>query len=192
MISADQEKWDAVLRCDESYDGRFFYGVKTTGIFCRPSCKSKPPLPANVEFFDEPAAAYERGLRPCKRCRPDLLEYKPMMELLRQVKAIFDADFSDREKLVFRIRQFPVSSYHLTRLFRQEFGMTPTEYLNRLRMSKALECLKTPDKNILDVAYVCGFGSLSSFHACFKKQFGLTPNEYRRQNGSRLHPEKRQ
>jgi AraC family transcriptional regulator of adaptative response / methylphosphotriester-DNA alkyltransferase methyltransferase len=181
MKPKNSEKWQAVLHCDESFDGQFYYGVKTTGIFCRPSCKSKPPLAENVEFFDTPAAACAQGLRPCKRCRPDLLEYRPTQDLLRQVKALYDNDFADREQLASQLRQLPVSLHHLTRLFRQEFGLTPTEYLNNLRLGKAVACLSDPALRILDVAYVCGFGSLSRFYACFRKQFGVTPSEYRRQ-----------
>ena len=88
MTLTDNEKWDAVVHCDPTYDGQFFYGVKTTGIFCRPSCKSKTPLRENVEFFDEAAVASARGMRPCKRCRPDLLDYAPTRELLSKIKAI--------------------------------------------------------------------------------------------------------
>lgn len=66
--------WKAVSSCDNSYDGIFFYAVKTTRIFCRPSCKSRTPLPENVVYFPVFSMAMEKGFRPCKRCRPDLLE----------------------------------------------------------------------------------------------------------------------
>ena len=181
MKPENNEKWQAVLHCDESFDGRFYYGVKTTGVFCRPSCKSKTPLAENVEFFDTPAAAYASGLRPCKRCRPDLAAYDPAHELLGQVKSLYDTDFADREQLAAGLRQLPVSSHHLIRLFRRQFGLTPTEYLTRLRLGKAVGHLSDPALSILDVACSSGFGSLSRFYACFRKQFGVTPSEYRRQ-----------
>jgi len=73
MALTDNEKWNSIVNCDSFYDGVFYYGVRTTGIFCRPSCKSKEPLKKNVVFFDRIEDAYSYGLRPCKRCRPDVL-----------------------------------------------------------------------------------------------------------------------
>lgn len=176
----DDEKWDAVVRCDETYDGVFYTGVKTTGIFCRPSCKSKTPLRKNVVFFDtiEEAGAY--GLRPCKRCRPDLAEYQPVKELLDKAKDIYDTYWSDGNKLSSEIKQLNVSRNHLTRLFRQQFGLTPTGYLNRLRIARAADLLSQGTMTSLDIAVSCGFESLPSFYACFKRHYGLTPSEYRR------------
>ncbi|MDR2756488.1 MAG: hypothetical protein LBC20_12345 [Planctomycetaceae bacterium] len=74
----DDQKWEAVLNNDERYDGLFFCGVKTTKIFCRPSCKAKTPLKKNVEYFENPKQAEKAGYRACKRCRPDLLECQPV------------------------------------------------------------------------------------------------------------------
>jgi len=179
MTLSNKERWNAVVQCDPTYDGQFFYGVKTTGIFCRPSCKSKTPRQENIEFFEAITDAYALGMRPCKRCRPDLLEYAPTRELLRQIKAIYDRDFSDREKLASQLKQFPISPHHLTRLFQQEYGMTPTEYQNGLRLTNALKCLAISDMSILNVALLSGFGSLSSFYACFKKKYSVSPGEYR-------------
>jgi AraC family transcriptional regulator of adaptative response / methylphosphotriester-DNA alkyltransferase methyltransferase len=180
MSSTDNEKWDAVIHCDDAYDGKFFYGVKTTGIFCRPSCKSKPPLRENVEFFDNIEDACNNGFRPRKRCRPDLLEYKPKAELLNKVKTIYDNFFNDSSKLALEIKQLHVSQNHLIRLFKQQFGMTPIEYINKLRIEKAIQLLSYAETNTLNIAFLCGFGSLSSFYGCFKKQTGITPNEYKK------------
>lgn len=180
MPLTDNEKWNAVLQCDETYDGKFFYGVKTTGIFCRPSCKSKAPLRKNAVFFDGIEEAYDYGLRPCKRCRPDLLHYKPMMELFEKAKNIYDTCFDDSNKMSSEIQKLNISQNHLIRLFRQQLHMTPVEYINKLRVGKAVQLLSNADTNILNIALSCGFGSLSTFYACFKKQVGLTPKEYRK------------
>lgn len=180
MMRMDNEKWQAIIQCDEAYDGKFFYGVKTTGVFCRPSCKSKQPLRKNVEIFAALEEAYACGLRPCKRCRPDLLEYKPMLKVLEQAKNIYDTYFTDSAKLSAEINQLGISRNHLIRLFQQQFKMTPLEYINKMRIKKAVELLSDADLNILDIALACGFGSLSNFYVCFKSQVGLTPHEYRK------------
>ena len=182
MLLTDAEKWQAVHQNNAEYDGRFYYGVKTTGIFCRPSCKSKPPLEPNTRFFESAAAACEHGFRPCKRCRPDLLEYQPALELLEQAKSIYQNHFDDTERLTAGLKSLPVSQTHLIRLFRTQLGVTPNEYLNRLRVDNACLRLLHSKANLLDIAYSTGFGSLSGFYFWFKKTCGVSPLEYRRRH----------
>ena len=86
----EPEMWEAVQRSDASYDGLFFYAVKTTGIFCRPPCKSKPPKRENLCYFASGEEARAAGFRPCKCCRSDLLEYQPMREIAAEIKARLD------------------------------------------------------------------------------------------------------
>jgi AraC family transcriptional regulator, regulatory protein of adaptative response / methylphosphotriester-DNA alkyltransferase methyltransferase len=180
MVLTENEKWEAVVKCDKSYDGQFFYGVKTTGIFCKPSCRSKTPLRGNCEFFSEIDKAYHRGLRPCKRCRPDLLDYNPANELLEKVKSVYDICFDDSANLVLEIKKLNISQNHLIRIFYAKFGKTPIEYINKMRIDKAKQLLLKNNDNILNIALLCGFGSISTFYECFKKQVGLTPNIYRK------------
>lgn len=82
--------WEAVQRTDASYDGLFFYAVKTTGIFCCPSCRSKPPKREDLHYFASGEEARAAGSRPCKRCRSDLLEYRPMREAAAAIKERLD------------------------------------------------------------------------------------------------------
>ncbi len=180
MTLTAAEKWQAINHNDADYDGQFYYGVKTTGIFCRPSCKSKPPLQPNTLFFDSAQAACKHGFRPCKRCRPDLYEYQPVLELLEQAKKLYLEHFADKEALTEGLNALPVSTTHLIRLFRTHYGVTPNEYLNRLRVAKAAEALLQSDASLLDIAYTSGFGSLSGFYFWFKKNNGAPPLEYRR------------
>lgn len=180
MALTNHEKWNAVVQCDQSYDGMFVYGVKTTGIFCRPSCKSKEPLRNNVEFFDEIEQAHAYGLRPCKRCRPDLIVFRPILELIETAKHIFDTCFDDSDKLSDKMKELGASQNYLSRLFRQQFNMTPTEYINKLRVEKAMQMLCNTNVKIVDIALLCGFGSLSNFYEFFKKHVGITPREYRK------------
>lgn len=178
-MPSDHEKWDAVRHSDSAYDGVFFYGVKTTGVFCRPSCRSRIPLRKNVRFFESAAQAYAYGLRPCKRCRPDLLEFTPKKDLADKAKAVFDHWFADRGALAAELKALSVSQNHLINLFRQQYDMTPVAYLNRLRVNKAAYMLAETRINIVQVVLACGFGSLSAFYEVFKKQTGLSPNKYR-------------
>ncbi|MGE5632782.1 MAG: bifunctional transcriptional activator/DNA repair enzyme AdaA [Caulobacteraceae bacterium] len=176
---SDNEKWQAVIRCDKSYDGKFFYSVKTTGIFCRPSCKSKTPVRSNVAFFDNAAKAIESGFRPCKRCCPDKISFEPDLELIKKAIDIFDAAYNRQIDLSHVSRQLGVSANHLIRLFKQHRSLTPTRYIAKIRVDKAEELLKQSDMDVLEIAYEVGFKSLSNFYKCFKEQTGHTPNESR-------------
>lgn len=180
VVVTDSEKWDAVVQCDNAYDNVFFYGVKTTGIFCRPSCKSKIPRQDNVLFFATSEDAIEYGLRPCKRCRPDLIEYMPMVETIEKAKLAMDTYFADREALTMKMKQLGMNQNYLIKSFGQQVGFSPVQYTNKLRIEKSKQILHSSNENILHVALASGFGSLSTFYERFKKQVGVTPKEYRR------------
>lgn len=176
----EKEKWDAVVQCDSSYDGQFFYAVKTTKIFCRPSCNSRTPNRGNILYFETTDEARRQGFRPCKRCRPDLLEYKPMLELVQRAKAIYDDCYDDNEKIKTKLGELHVSQSHLVRLFQKQYGYTPREYLYKHRIEKAKELLKDTDIPIVDIALQCGFNSMSAFYGNFKRNAVVSPSEYRR------------
>lgn len=175
----EEEKWEASLACDAAYDGRFYYGVKTTGIFCRPSCKSKSPKRENVDFFDTAEQARESGLRPCKRCRPDLLEFQPQKENAERIKTVYDLYFSDHSRLKEEIRKLGLSRNRISQLFQTQYGKTPAEYLNSLRVDNARKLLTDSEENILQIALQSGFESLSTFYTQFRRIMGISPKEYR-------------
>ncbi|WP_406657472.1 Ada metal-binding domain-containing protein [Methanolobus sp. ZRKC2] len=141
MVLKDNEKWDAVVSCDETYDGNFFYGVRTTGVFCRPSCKSRTPRRKNVEFFKTIDEAYTSGLRPCKKCRPDLLENEKMMHIAEQVRTICDTYFLEDDKLLFEFEQMDISAKHLNSLYYRKFSINIMEYVLKLRAKRAIELI---------------------------------------------------
>ncbi len=183
MVLDNSEKWNAVIENDSFYDGVFYYGVKTTGIFCRPSCKSKEPKPDNVTFFNNMNEAYDFGLRPCKRCRPDLLHFNPMEETIENAKQIIDTYFMYPDTVFEKLKELGISQNHFINLFRSKLGITPVEYIRNLRVEKAKALLSFTDLTILDIAIDCGFGSLSTFYETFKKYLKMTPKEYRKING---------
>lgn len=176
---SDNEKWQAVESSDKSYEGLFFYGVKTTGIFCRPQCRAKIPNRSNVVFFDNAVDAIEAGFRPCKKCCPDKVVFEPDLELVKKAKDIFDANYDQTMELDSISKQLGVSTNHLRRLFKLHNDLSPTQYITQLRVNRAAELLRQKDINILEIATMTGFKSLSNFYKCFKEKLGFTPREYR-------------
>ena len=177
---SDDEKWQAVVSCDRNYDGMFFYGVKTTGIFCRPSCKSKTPIRGNVTFFNNAAEAIEKGFRSCKRCCPDKLVFEPDLELIKRAKYIFNVDYSGKINLNNISKKLGISKNHLIRIFKKYTGTTPVQYIAKIRVDEAKKLLSEGERSIIEVAYESGFKSLSNFYKCFKEHTGYTPNKHRK------------
>lgn len=177
---SDEEKWQAVVSCNKDYDGLFFYGVKTTEIFCRPSCRAKTPARKNVVFSNTADKMIEAGFRPCKRCRPDRIVFEPDLEIAKKAEELFISNYDKPLNFNSVARELGVSLNHLIRLFRKYSGTTPVQYITKLRIDKAIEVFGQMDLNILEIAYMCGFKSISNFYKCFKEQTGHTPMEYRK------------
>lgn len=177
-----EEMWKAVTENDASYDGIFFYAVKSTGIYCRPSCKSKIPRRENVCFFNTSEQARDAGFRPCKRCRSDLLDYQPIREIAEKAKRLLEDSFRRRSELNQELRHLGISQRRMAEIFKDEYGITLFEYMGNLRLEEAKQLLSGTDDEIIDIAYSVGFGGLSSFYRFFKNGTGLSPAAYRREN----------
>lgn len=166
---------------DASYDGRFFTGVVTTGIYCIPSCRARKPKASNVRFFPTIEAAREAGFRPCRKCHPDDFARgaDPVLESIETLAAEVRANpsaFPDARSIVQR------SGYGTTRafeLFRRYFHQTPADLLLRARLQKARDLLLKGADSVSDAAFSVGFESLSAFHENFRSLTGLTPAAYR-------------
>ena len=171
--------WQAAVDCDKEYDGKFFYAVKTVGVYCRPSCKSRTPLRKNVLFFQTGEQAQSSGFRPCKRCRPDLLEYEPMKTLALQTKDLIDSCFCERAKLAKEMKSLGASSGHLSAVFKRQYGFSPMDYLNQKRADYTKYLLQETGMSIIEISADVGFDSLSAFYTFFKKHTGMTPKHYR-------------
>jgi AraC family transcriptional regulator of adaptative response / methylphosphotriester-DNA alkyltransferase methyltransferase len=176
----DQEKWEAVVRADADADGAFFYAVRSTGIFCRPSCRSKKPSPENVRYFDRAEDALSAGFRPCKRCRPDLETYLPDREVTQRAKAAIREHLSDKKKASEALSKLGLTRHRLDQVFKAQEGVSPAEYLNRLRLDAAAGALRETDRSTLDIAQSLGFESPSAFADFFKKRAGVLPGAYRK------------
>ena len=141
------KRWNAICENDFRQDGEFFYGVKTTKIFCRPSCKSRVPKKENIYIFKNQAEAKEIGFRPCKRCKPDG-EKVPNEEWIDQVKAFLDQNYVKALTLEMIADECHGSPFYLHRTFKAQIGMSPIEYLNEIRMKKYKDFLEKTKKPI--------------------------------------------
>jgi AraC family transcriptional regulator of adaptative response / methylphosphotriester-DNA alkyltransferase methyltransferase len=182
MRMQPENLWDAVIACRAEYDGIFYYGVKTTRIFCRPSCKSKTPKRENVDFFINAREAMEKGYRPCKRCRPDLLEavYDPHEPWVREVRELLEKEYHIMWTLDRLSRRVGMSAFHLQRMFKKYTGMSPKQYLNRIRVEEAKRLLADSGQTITEICFAVGFPGLTPFNRVFRRFTGRSPRAYRK------------
>jgi AraC family transcriptional regulator of adaptative response/methylated-DNA-[protein]-cysteine methyltransferase len=150
---------------------RFFYGVTTTGVFCRPSCPSRRPLRENVRFFQTAAAAQAAGFRPCQRCRPTIASRSP----LDKVRGHIESNIDRPVRLEELGRVAGLSPFTVQRLFKREMGVSPLEYQRALRASRLRGALKQGE-SVTDAIYSAGFGSSS--RAYEGNQMGMTPARF--------------
>jgi AraC family transcriptional regulator of adaptative response / methylphosphotriester-DNA alkyltransferase methyltransferase len=182
--SIPDEVWQAIVLNDSSYDDTFFYAVKTTGIFCRPSCKSRPPKIENVRIFQNVQQALSENFRPCKRCKPTG-QRLPDEEWVTQIAQFIDTNYGEMLTLEKLADMFHGSPYHLHRTFKRIKGITPVEYIRQTRISKAIQYLTTSDKTITEIALAVGIPNTAYFITLFKKKTGHTPADYRRLNSKK-------
>ncbi|MED1204100.1 bifunctional transcriptional activator/DNA repair enzyme AdaA [Heyndrickxia acidicola] len=173
------EMWEKFLVCDGEYDGIFFTAVKTTKIYCRPSCRSRKPKKSNVEFYFKRIEAEKSGYRPCKRCQPEK-EQTPQMCLINNVISFLLENYKQNILLEDISKHVGVSSFYLERLFKQLTSETPRTYLEKVRIDKASHLLKTTDLPVIDICFESGFRSLSNFYKVFRGVNECSPSHYRK------------
>ena len=173
------EQWQAVTDNDASYDGHFFYAVKTTGIFCRPSCKSRLPNRENIGFFKDAEQALAAHFRPCKRCKPTG-EKLPDEEWIFLITEYIDIHYKEKLTLETLALLSHGSPYHLHRTFKKINGMTPVDYIQKKRIEKAKMLLTISNDSIAEVGESVGLSNTPYFITLFKKKTGQTPEAFRR------------
>jgi AraC family transcriptional regulator of adaptative response/methylated-DNA-[protein]-cysteine methyltransferase len=159
---------------DSMYDGVFFLGVRTTGVFCRPSCGARKPLPQNVEYFATPKEAVFAGYRPCKRCQPLSAVGEPpdwAGRLLMEIERDPTRRFSDAS-----LRDMDIDPAKARRFFNKNYGMTFQAYCRGRRLGKAFEQLRKGE-NLDDVTLGHGYESHSGFREAFARTFGTPPGK---------------
>lgn len=171
-------RWALLQARDASADGAFFYAVKTTGVYCRPSCGARTPRPENVEFFSTGAAAEQAGFRPCQRCKPHqpplaVQQVQWVAQLCRQIEA------AESPPSLAQLAQVAgASAYHLQRIFKAVTGVTPRAYAVAQR-ARRVRAKLARGGSVTDAIYDAGYGSNGRFYSESEQLLGMTPGEFR-------------
>ena len=177
--------WHAVVQRNSDLDGVFVYAVRSTGIYCRPSCPARNPKRENVTFFGTPEHAQAQGYRACKRCQPDKLEASPQVTFVREVCRYLEANAEQSLTLRHLGEHFEVSPSHLQRTFKKSVGVSPQVYLETHRLTKVKTALQQGD-DISGATYGAGYGSGSRLYAKADAHLGMTPKTYREKGHATL------
>ena len=172
--------WHSVLARDPAADENLFYGVTTTGIYCRPSCPSRRPKRENISFFSSTEAAERAGFRACQRCRPNRPK-SPHVAVLRARDYIDEhaGDLDDRITLSLLSDHAGLSPYHLQRKFKETVGLTPAQYI-RARKSERLKTELKRGETVSRASFGAGYGSSSRVYEDAASHLGMTPAAYKR------------
>jgi AraC family transcriptional regulator, regulatory protein of adaptative response / methylphosphotriester-DNA alkyltransferase methyltransferase len=180
--SITEEQWQAIITNDASYDHVFLYGVCSTGIFCRPSCKSRNPKKEYVRIFKDTQHALAEGFRPCKRCKPCQLRM-PDEEWVLQIKTYINKHYHEPLTLALLADHCHGSPYHLQRTFKRITEMSPADYIQHVRIKHAKWELIQTSCSIAEIGVKVGLPNTSYFITLFKQQTGKTPKQYRITSG---------
>jgi AraC family transcriptional regulator of adaptative response / DNA-3-methyladenine glycosylase II len=176
--------YKAVASHDRRFDGRFFVGVSSTGVYCRPVCAVRTPRRENCTFYESAAAAEKHGFRPCLRCRPELAPGHGLADIsgrLAQAAAtLIDEGFMAEGSVAALAARIGVTERHLRRLFDAQFGVSVLEYAQTQRLLLAKRLLADTALPVTEVALAAGFGSVRRFNDVLKTRYGLTPLALRR------------
>ncbi|MFZ6818844.1 AlkA N-terminal domain-containing protein [Undibacterium sp. Ji22W] len=180
-FSYEQDYYRALAAKDARFDGVFFAGIKTTGIYCRPICRVKTPRQSSCIFFSSQAAAEEAGFRPCLRCRPELAPYNLQQNLAHAIwEKIRGGSLNECSVETFA-QQVGLSSRQLRRVMLQEFGVGPIALAQTQRLLFAKKLLQETQLSMTEIAFAAGFGSVRRFNALFEARYKMTPASIRRQ-----------
>lgn len=174
--------YQALLTRDERFDGKLFFAVTSTGIYCRPVCPAPKPKPQNVLYFADAKTAAMAGFRACKRCRPESRPGSPAWEgtkatVSRALRLLAGTD--GPESLTDLAEKLGVTDRHLRRLFHKHLGKSPMDVRRENRLSLATTLLMDSDGSIADIAYASGFQSLRRFNDVFKETYKMPPSQWR-------------
>ncbi|HEU4698119.1 MAG TPA: methylated-DNA--[protein]-cysteine S-methyltransferase [Gemmatimonadales bacterium] len=176
---APADAWAAVLARDAAQDGRFVYAVRTTGVFCRPSCSARRPRRENVAFFPDARAAAAAGYRACRRCRPESVAEPAAARAVARARAFLDAHPDEAVPLDRLAREVGLSPHHLQRTFTRLVGTSPKRYAAALRAERFRTGLRD-GATVSRAGFDAGFGAASRAYDAAAAHLGMTPAAYRR------------
>jgi AraC family transcriptional regulator of adaptative response/methylated-DNA-[protein]-cysteine methyltransferase len=169
--------WQAVVARDARCDGSFVYAVRSTGVYCRPSCPSRRPRPELVRFFETPEAAERAGFRPCRRCDPRGVPGIAESRLIRQACRIMEQESEGPIRIANVARQVGVSPFRLQRVFRRKMGINPGAYAQSVRLRRFKTRLREGN-DVTNALYEAGYGSSSRLYERSDGHLGMTPATY--------------
>jgi AraC family transcriptional regulator of adaptative response/methylated-DNA-[protein]-cysteine methyltransferase len=177
--TADDPRWEALLRRDAGADGTFVYSVRSSGVYCRPSCAARMPLRVNVAFHATPESAEAAGFRPCLRCRPSdaSLAGRQAAAIAAACRLIDEADAVPNLKTLSAAAG--LSPHHFHRVFKRTTGVTPRAYAAARRAERVAAGLRGAG-SVTEAIYEAGYNSASRFYAASTARLGMTPTAYRR------------
>jgi AraC family transcriptional regulator of adaptative response / DNA-3-methyladenine glycosylase II len=187
LPAGDRGLYAAVKARDARFDGRFFVGVTSTGVYCRPICRVRTPLARNCRFFGNAASAEHAGFRPCLRCRPELapgLSFVDSSRSLAQAAArLMTQGVLEGQDLALPAlaAKLGVTDRHLRRIFAAEHGVTPLDFITTQRLLHAKQLLTDTELPVTQVALASGFASVRRFNAAFAERYRLSPSTIRRE-----------
>jgi AraC family transcriptional regulator of adaptative response/methylated-DNA-[protein]-cysteine methyltransferase len=178
VFASNADRWIALCARDHASDGAFYYSVRTTGVYCRPSCAARRPLRDNVDFHETCGDAEHAGFRPCKRCRPNepVLAARQQTAMVKACRLIEESD--DMPSLDALADAAGMSRFHFHRVFKAMIGVTPKAYADQHRATRVRDELTRRD-TITQAIYGAGFNSNGRFYAASSDLLGMTPTEFR-------------
>src|SRR5271154_1087374 len=184
MLLESEMCYRALRSRDSRFDGRFFVGVRSTGVYCRPICTFKAPKAEKCTYFPSAAAAESMGYRPCLRCRPELAPGNASVDasnrIAQSAASLIEDGILNEAGIEAIASQLGITDRHLRRVFHDQFGVSPVEFAQTQRLLLAKRLLTDTSSSVTEVAFAAGFGSLRRFNTLFKTRYRLSPMQLRK------------